>query len=197
MAGTATQIGPRHQSSTSMEVSSRPNTTRMPRQTDSRQAAGHRTVQRIGLQCSTCPGLAPQSRRLSDFDHRSCPGHLSRRPPSRMISPFPLRRRTMAAASVRIGFLGAGRMASALAKGWLHAGLVAPDRVSASDPIPAAREAFAKDTAAFVSGNNHEIVTRSDLLVLAVKPQNMAALLADIKPVVTAKHLVVSIAAGV
>lgn len=103
----------------------------------------------------------------------------------------------MAAAGVRIGFLGAGKMASALARGWLHAGLVASDRLSASDPLPAAREAFAKETAAFVSANNHEIASRSDLLVLAVKPQNMAGLLADIKPVVTVKHLVLSIAAGV
>ena len=103
----------------------------------------------------------------------------------------------MAAAGLRIGFLGAGRMASALAKGWLQSGQVTADRLSASDPLPAAREAFAKETAAFVSAGNQEIIARSDLVVLAVKPQNMVELLADIKPTVTAKHLIVSIAAGV
>ncbi len=103
----------------------------------------------------------------------------------------------MAGAGVRIGFLGAGKMASALAKGWLQAGLVAADRLSASDPLPAARAAFANETGGFISAANHEIASRSDLLVLAVKPQNMAGLLAEIKPAVTARHLTVSIAAGV
>ena len=43
----------------------------------------------------------------------------------------------------RVGFLGAGRMASALARGWVAAGLTTAERVLASDPVPAAREAFA------------------------------------------------------
>ena len=42
-----------------------------------------------------------------------------------------------------IGFLGAGKMATALAHGWLAAGLARPDQISASDPVPAARDAFA------------------------------------------------------
>ena len=103
----------------------------------------------------------------------------------------------MAAAGVRIGFLGAGKMASALAKGWLSAGLVAADRLSASDPLPPARAAFAKETGGFVAASNREIIQRSDLLVLAVKPQNMAGLLAEIKPAVQSNHLIVSIAAGI
>ena len=103
----------------------------------------------------------------------------------------------MAGAGVRIGFLGAGKMASALAKGWLHAGLAAADRLSAADPLPAARDSFAKETGSWTCANNHEIVARSDLLVLAVKPQNMASLLAEIKPAVSSEHLTVSIAAGV
>jgi len=102
----------------------------------------------------------------------------------------------MAALGLAFGFLGAGKMASALAKGWLNAGLVAADRLGASDPLPPTRSEFAKDTGAFVSANNHDVVARSDVLILAVKPQNMAGLLADIKPVVQAKHLIVSIAAG-
>jgi pyrroline-5-carboxylate reductase len=103
----------------------------------------------------------------------------------------------MAAAGVSIGFLGAGKMASALAKGWLQAGLTTADRLSASDPLPAACTSFAKDTGAFASANNQEIVARSEVLVLAVKPQNMAALLAEIKPAVSGKHLIISIAAGI
>jgi len=103
----------------------------------------------------------------------------------------------MATAGARIGFLGAGKMASALAKGWLTAGLTAADRLCASDPLPAARETFAKETGAFVTASNRDIMERCDVVVLAVKPQNMSGLLAEIQPNVTPKHLIVSIAAGI
>ena len=97
----------------------------------------------------------------------------------------------------RIGFLGAGKMATALARGWLAAGLITSDRAVASDPVPEARQAFHAETELSATDNNREVVAASDLLVLAVKPQSMEALLAEIRPVVSPRHLVVSIAAGV
>src|SRR5713226_2886292 len=96
----------------------------------------------------------------------------------------------------RIGFLGAGKMATALAHGWLAAGLITSDRAVASDPVPEARQAFHAETELSATDNNREVVAASDLLVLAVKPQSMEALL-EIRPVVSPRHLVVSIAAGV
>jgi pyrroline-5-carboxylate reductase len=103
----------------------------------------------------------------------------------------------MADEATRLGFLGAGKMATALARGWIDAGLALPGRVLASDPVPAAREAFAAVTGARVTAENREVVAGSDLLVLAVKPQSMAALLTEIRPALMARHLTVSIAAGV
>jgi pyrroline-5-carboxylate reductase len=97
----------------------------------------------------------------------------------------------------RIGFLGAGRMATALARAWTGAGLASPGNVIASDPLPAAREAFAAGAQFRATANNPEVVAASDVLVLAVKPQTMPALLDEIRPAVTPAHLVVSIAAGV
>jgi pyrroline-5-carboxylate reductase len=103
----------------------------------------------------------------------------------------------MAEAGARIGFLGAGKMATALARGWLQAGLVDVRHVRASDPLPAARDAFAATTGAAVTDQNLAVVQQSDLVVLAVKPQQMAALLDEIRPALAARHLVVSIAAGI
>jgi len=97
----------------------------------------------------------------------------------------------------KIGFLGAGRMATALARGWLTAGLTRPDRISASDPLPEARQAFSAACGVRAGEDNRELVASSDLLVLAVKPQSMAGLLAEIRSVVTNRHLIVSIAAGI
>src|SRR5579884_2934549 len=103
----------------------------------------------------------------------------------------------MQTTNVQVGFLGAGRMATALARGWLNAGLVSAGRCRASDLVPQAREAFTAQTGCPCHADNRLVVAESDLLVLAVKPQSMAALLAEIRPAVTARHLIVSIAAGV
>ncbi len=97
----------------------------------------------------------------------------------------------------RIGFLGAGKMATALARGWLAAGLAQPDRVLASDPAAQAQQAFTAATGVRATGDNREVVAASDLIVLAVKPQSMNAVLAEVGPVVSSRHLVVSIAAGI
>src|SRR5437868_1697984 len=52
--------------------------------------------------------------------------------------------------SPRVGFLGAGKMATALARGWLAAGLVRPDRVGASDAGYAPGEKATADDVALV-----------------------------------------------
>jgi pyrroline-5-carboxylate reductase len=97
----------------------------------------------------------------------------------------------------RVGFLGAGQMATALARGWLAAGLISHDRSLAGDPSVQARDAFTSQTTLAATSNNREVVAASDVLVVAVKPQTVSTLLADIAPVVSPAHLIVSIAAGV
>jgi pyrroline-5-carboxylate reductase len=100
-------------------------------------------------------------------------------------------------AAPRIGFLGAGKMATALARAWINAGLVTKDRILASDPLAAARQSFQAETGAASSEDNHAVVAGSGVLLLAVKPQSMATLLKEIRPSVTPRHLLISIAAGV
>ncbi|GIW80545.1 MAG: pyrroline-5-carboxylate reductase [Gemmatales bacterium] len=95
------------------------------------------------------------------------------------------------------GFLGAGKLATALAKGWLNAGLIAPENALASDPLPEARHAFEEQTNLHATHDNRQVVEQSDLLVLAVKPQSMATLLKGIQDVVSDRHLIVSVAAGI
>lgn len=96
-----------------------------------------------------------------------------------------------------VGFLGAGQMATALAAGWLRAGLLDSARSRASDPVPAARAKFEQLTGATAVATNAEVAVACDVLVLAIKPQVMAAVLAELRPHVGPQHLVISIAAGV
>src|SRR5580704_17856155 len=98
---------------------------------------------------------------------------------------------------LRIGFLGAGKMATALARGWLRAGLATRENVLASDPLLAARDEFQKETSTTAVIDNADVVAGSDVLVLAVKPQSMSELLREIRAFVTKRHLTISIAAGI
>jgi pyrroline-5-carboxylate reductase len=97
----------------------------------------------------------------------------------------------------RIGFIGAGQMATALARGFIAAGCAEPARIVASDVAPAARQNFASATGANVVDHNSDVLQQSDVVFLAVKPQMMPDVLADIRPQIQSRHLVISVAAGV
>ena len=100
-------------------------------------------------------------------------------------------------AKLTIGFLGAGKMATALAKGLVQAKLVNAGQIIASDPIEAARSAFAKEVGVKATASNLEAARSAQVLVLAVKPDQVAGVLKEIRGRVTGKHLLCSIAAGV
>jgi pyrroline-5-carboxylate reductase len=98
------------------------------------------------------------------------------------------------------GFLGAGKMATALAQGLLHAGLVQPSRLFASDPSEASRRDFRAATgvpAEAVGTSNLDLLRRCRVLVLAVKPQALMPVLTEIGAATTTDHLVISVVAGV
>jgi pyrroline-5-carboxylate reductase len=97
----------------------------------------------------------------------------------------------------RWGFIGSGKMATALIKGMLRAGIAPIEAIRASDPLPAARSLLAAETGVTVHDSNLPVVQHSDVVVLAVKPQSMRAVLENLRSVVTAEHLVVSVAAGI
>jgi pyrroline-5-carboxylate reductase len=101
------------------------------------------------------------------------------------------------AEKLSIGFLGAGKMATALARGFITAGLVKPGNITASDPVEAARAAFARESGAKAVSTNSEVVKAANVLLLAVKPDQAAGVLAGIRGEFTEKHLLISIAAGV
>jgi len=97
----------------------------------------------------------------------------------------------------RIGFLGAGQMATALAQGWLSAGLLDAATSFASEPSTAAATTFAKATGLKLMPTNAAVVQACDLIIPAVKPQVLPTVLQDIRGYLEPRHLVISIAAGV
>lgn len=103
----------------------------------------------------------------------------------------------MSPLSVKVAFLGAGRMASALAGGILRAQLLPASSVIAADPSDAARQAFEAATQAKSCRDNRDALRDADVVILAVKPQVLSGVLRDIGDHLSPQALVVSIAAGV
>ena len=98
---------------------------------------------------------------------------------------------------LKIGFLGAGKMATALAKGFIRAEIAFPREICASDPHPAARKHFADELGAKAVASNLELARAATVLIVATKPDHVSEALAEIRGAFTRKHLLVSIAAGV
>jgi len=88
-------------------------------------------------------------------------------------------------------------MATALARGFIRAKLAAPGQIIASDPVAAARTAFAKETEAKAAASNAEVVQSAQIVFLAVKPDQVASVLSEVRTDFTNDHLLLSIAAGV
>jgi len=97
----------------------------------------------------------------------------------------------------RIGLIGAGQMATALAQGFIKAGLTTSDRLMASDPDEQARQRFAHTVGASTTSDNLAVAAHSTVLFLAVKPQQLAVAVADLRGNISSDCLVVSIAAGI
>ena len=88
-------------------------------------------------------------------------------------------------------------MALALGKGFVKAGLVTPEALLASDPLEGARKLFSKETGARATASNSEVLKFADVLLLAVKPDQVVSLLSEVRNDFTEKHLLLSVAAGV
>src|SRR5687767_10939377 len=101
------------------------------------------------------------------------------------------------APELKIGFLGAGKMATALAKGFVQAKLVRPEDLIASDPIEGARQGFAREVGGKATASNPDVLQFANVIILAVKPDQVNDVLSEARRHITEKHLIISIAAGV
>ena len=96
-----------------------------------------------------------------------------------------------------IAFVGAGNMASSIIGGLVESGHPAQS-ISAADPFPASLERLQEIAAVAVSSDNAEAVAEADVVILAVKPQVMAAATDSIAAATQANGaVVISIAAGI
>ena len=101
--------------------------------------------------------------------------------------------------AVRIGFIGAGKMATALARGIVSQGQILSrpqDLMASCPPQDANLLAPIKELGCTASHDNLEVISNSDIVILAVKPAIIPRILSEGKPLFQSK-LVTSIAAGI
>ena len=97
----------------------------------------------------------------------------------------------------KYGFIGGGNMGEALIKGPAGERARPKPRIFAFTSPTIDRAAYlAEEYGVHLVDDNAAVVAEASLVVLAVKPQTMDAVLAEIGPVVRTDQLVVSIAAG-
>jgi len=95
---------------------------------------------------------------------------------------------------MKIGFIGGGNMAEALIKGMAAQGM---KDIIVSEPKQERREYLSDTYGTDTTGANRDVVDSSEIIILAVKPQNMDNVVKEISPAVTEDKTVVSIAAGI
>ena len=97
----------------------------------------------------------------------------------------------------KLGFIGGGNMAEALIKGLLSNSFIDPKNIFVSEPSKPKRDALHTNYKIKVTVNNHDLAKKSDILIVAVKPQILKQVLREIREVVGSGKLVISVAAGV
>jgi pyrroline-5-carboxylate reductase len=97
---------------------------------------------------------------------------------------------------MRIGFIGAGQMARALARGLVSSAGVAEEDISAADCSQAALDAFRQLLPQAQVTRDNGALAHQDLLVLALKPQHVPPVMDELCPL-DHDTLLVSVVAGV
>ncbi len=95
-----------------------------------------------------------------------------------------------------VGIVGAGHIAHALAEGWVRPSAAAPPSLLIFDIEAARAEALAAATGGAAAASAADVAASSDLVLVAVRPPEVEAVLAQLAPAIGERPLV-SVAAGV
>lgn len=99
-------------------------------------------------------------------------------------------------ATYTLAIVGGGRMGEAIAAGLVASGALGAERIVVAEPSEHRREVFERQGIAAVA-DGHEVVGEAEVVLLAVKPQVIDAVLAHMADEIAPETLVISIAVGV
>lgn len=104
----------------------------------------------------------------------------------------------------KLGLIGCGNMGSAILLGLIRQGILPASRAILYDKISGKASALAREAGKIaktrgrlaVASGNFEVVKSAEVILLALKPQDLPEASAEFQPVFTSKHLLISILAG-
>ena len=97
---------------------------------------------------------------------------------------------------MKLAFIGGGTMAEAILKGVLDAGVVGPHDVSVGEPVVGRGEFLVKTYGVNHHQDNTQAAAGADLVILAIKPQDLGHVLNQLSPGMAAGQAALSIVAG-
>ncbi len=97
----------------------------------------------------------------------------------------------------KIGFIGGGKMASAIIKGIINSKWCEAHNIFVSDKNPETLNILKNSYGVNVCNNNADVIKNAPIILFAVKPFVLREVLEEIKPYITKNHIVLSIAAGI
>ena len=97
----------------------------------------------------------------------------------------------------RLGFIGVGNMGEALLRGIIGSGLMSPANILASDVNLEKLNSLRDELGIISVDSNNELVKKSDIILLALKPNIISSVLSEVSSDIDQTKLCISIAAGV
>ena len=97
----------------------------------------------------------------------------------------------------KLGFIGGGNMTEALLKGLLASTYAAPKNILVSDLLLDRLDYLNKEYKVKTTDDNRKLVQKSDILILAVKPQTVKKVIESFSDLVDSNKIIISVAAGI
>ena len=97
---------------------------------------------------------------------------------------------------MKLGFIGTGNMASAIMSGVIKNNIFLANEIIGSDLLALGREKVKEQFGINVTDSNKEVASLSEVIVLSVKPQFYADVIAEIKDVIKEEQVIITIAPG-
>ena len=97
---------------------------------------------------------------------------------------------------MKLGFIGTGNMASAIMGGIIKNQIIPANDIIGADVMEAGRKRVKEQFKIQVTADNHEVINSSDIVILSVKPQFYAEVIAEIKDDVREDQIIITIAPG-
>lgn len=97
----------------------------------------------------------------------------------------------------KVGFIGAGNLATAIIKGLIEKKAISAQNIFVSNRTPGKLQKLSEQFQVQIEDTNEAVVEKADIVILAMKPQDLIAAVEPISSLFHDQQMIVSLAAGV